>query len=688
MKRPKHFISLFVFIAVFGNLFAASDKFPPGGSVVESDYHHLGREKLEQPWPEVPAKPKAEKLKVRFDSKPNDTEWVLAIRQRDVSERCLLLLNGKEIAALKHNQDPDLFFYAVPPGALVKGENILAINPTKPRDNMVVGPIHLYERTLRDLRQLQPVKLTITDADTGKPVPARVTITNLKGDLVEIFDGASDYTAVRLGTICTLGTEAGFDLPEGDYLFCATRGMEWSRGELKVSISKKAPTKVALKIRREVDTTGFIAADTHIHTLTHSGHGDASVAERVVTLASEGVELAIATDHNHNTDYHPHQKKLSEEKFFTAVTGNEISSAIGHINAFPLDPKDSVPSHKLEDWVQLVDGIRAKGAKVVILNHPRGNVFSRYVYTPFGLNRASGEFVKSSSFPFDAVELTNPGGAFDPIYLLRDWFALLNHGEKVTAVSASDSHTVADPVGWWRSFVPSKTDDPAKIDVDDACNRFLAGETSISLGIFTDIRVNDTYKMGQTCSPKSGHANVRLRVASPSWVTPTRALVFINGQQVAEKAVPANENGPTDLWLDFSVALPKHDAHLVGVIIGDGVDHPSVGVKGKNTRFTLAATNPVYLDIDGNGKYESPRETARQILSGAGNELSQKWKSIMAADDIIAIQMVSLLRQQTTVELRPTLDKLIREAATQRPLFAEYAQYALPIDKNETAGGQ
>ncbi len=38
------------------------------------------------------------------------------------------------------------------------------------------------------------------------------------------------------------------------------------------------------------DTSGFIAADTHLHTLTFSGHDNAMVEDRLLTSASEGVE--------------------------------------------------------------------------------------------------------------------------------------------------------------------------------------------------------------------------------------------------------------------------------------------------------------------------------------------------------------------------------------------------------------
>src|SRR6185503_15507064 len=100
------------------------------------------------------------------------------------------------------------------------------------------------------------------------------------------------------------------------------------------------------------------AADTHIHTLTFSGHGDANVEERMLTLAGEGVELAIATDHNHFTDYRPYQSRLELNSYFTPVIGDEITTTNGHLNAFPFTLDSKVPLYKEGDWVKIVADAR------------------------------------------------------------------------------------------------------------------------------------------------------------------------------------------------------------------------------------------------------------------------------------------------------------------------------------------
>ncbi|MCW5554246.1 MAG: PHP domain-containing protein [Verrucomicrobiae bacterium] len=669
--RPHSWLALLACVLSVPILPAQPD---PNARVLSAHHHHLGIAEAKEDWSETTAMPEGPRLELKFTAAPNTGEVVLGVRQRDVSDAWALRLNGKQIATLKRHRDPKVSYYAVPAGTLRDGENTLVIESKTGKDNIVVGPIALHQRPLREVLELSLVTLNVSDARSGRPVPARITITDLQDEPVEIFNAIKNETAVRLGVVYTAGTETWVELPRGEYNVYATRGMEWSRPQTRISVRPGTAAKVALRLEREVDTRGFIAADTHIHTLTFSGHGDSNLEERMLTLAGEGVELAVATDHNHNTDYAPYQEKMGLTDYFTPVVGNEVTTAVGHINAFPLDARESPPNHKLNDWVQIVDGIRAKGAKVVILNHPRWPSLPRSPLTQFGLNRASGDFRSEVPFPFDGMELANAlTPQPDPLFLFEDWFALLNRGHKVAAVGSSDSHTVGQPVGQGRTYIPSLTDDPAKIDVDNACDRFLRGEASISLGIFADVLVDGRYKMGHTVPVQDGSVQARLRVAAPSWITPRRALVFLNGRQVAEKPVLAGSpRRPTNVLIDFAIKPPPHDAHLVCVVLGDGASHPSWRTA---ERFTLAATNPVFLDADGDGQYRSPRETARQFLDQSGGQVDRQWQAVNEADDVIAVQMLSLLREQGAI---PDWETRARELAAKRPLLSDYLAMPLP----------
>lgn len=642
--------------------------------ILDAEFHKLGRrisgDKSKRPQVDVP-----------FESTANASEFTLQVTHREVIQPWFVELNGQRLGQLPLSYKTERqSYFIVPAGTLKNGRNTLTVVSEAFAREISVGNFLLFRQSLRELLQLRTVSVAVTDAASGKPIPARITIVSDQGTPAEIFNVSATNVAVRTGLIYTTGTRTTFELPEGRYAFSATRGMEWSLDQKTVTLTAGKAASVELRIRRQVDTTGFIAADTHIHTLYFSDHGDATVDERMVTLAGEGVELAIATDHNHHTDFRPHQTRLEFNRFFTPVTGNEVSTRNGHFNAFPMPLEAELPNHRETNWVVLMQDIRSKGAKVVIFNHPRYPDPTNNVLTKFDFNRASGDRPTGPAFTFNAMELVNSSSPSttareevqaDPLRLLTDWFAVLNHGENVTGVGASDSHTVGNPVGQGRTYIRSSTDDPARLDVDELCRNFLAGDKSVSYGIFADVTVNRRYHMGQLVRPERGKVDVRLRVAAPDWVQPRRAIVFLNGVPVAEKKLKPAPGKPFAQRLTFSIAAPRHDAHLVCAVFGDGVTAPYWKTLGN---YTAAVTNPLYLDGDGDGRYQSPRDTARKLLAATDGTLSTAWAAIEKADDALAGQMLGLLYTGRDANFVRQLDARVRIAAAKRPLYALFLE--------------
>jgi hypothetical protein len=311
-----------------------------------------------------------------------------------------------------------------------------------------------------------------------------------------------------------------------------------------------------------------------------------------VTLAGEGIELAIATDHNHQTDYRPLQQKLALSPHFTAVVGNEVTTDNGHMNAFPLDPARELPPHAETDWKKLVAGIRARGAKVVILNHPRWPEDGKDPLTRFGFDEKTGRNAAGQEFTFDCIELVNSDAPTSPpAVVLPAWFALLEAGQRFTAIGSSDSHTVGVIVGQGRTYVPSASDDPARIEVDAACRAFLDGRVSVSLGMFATIEVAGQ-GMGATLTDVGAEVEARVFVRHPSWVTP-RTLV-VNGQRAA--LVPLDDAAPGDTPTQkerlVRLALPARDSWIVALAHGDRVTAPFWAM---SLPEALAVTNPIYV---------------------------------------------------------------------------------------------
>ena len=611
---------------------------------VDRSIHHLGDTVVD--WVGGAPEPEGLELRVTFAAEENSEEFCLFIKHMHVDNTWPIVINGKVIGNLERGEPFADRIYLVPPGVLVDGENELFLKSDRKTDDILVGEIRIYPETLRSHFDLRKIRVRVVDS-SARPVPAKVTITDGGGDqLAKIFYGASPGSAVRDGLVYTATGTADFEVAAGQYRVYASRGMEWGMAQAEIDLRLVPQVDLQLTIDREIDTTGYVAADTHLHTITFGDHGDATVEERLVSLTAEGVELAVATDHNHNTDYQPFQAKMGLTGHFTSITGNEVSTPNGHFNAFPLDPADDIPEHDTRDWVKLVEGIRARGAKVVILNHPRWP--NALTDSPFGadnfeLNRISGQRLRGTEFTFDAMELVNSGFMQeDPMFLFVDWFSLLNHGEKIMAVGSSDSHTVGDPVGQGRTYLRSSTDVPGEIDVDEICESFLRGYSSVSHGLFTEVWVEGQNRSGSLVSVGEKTFAVTLRVASAAWARPDRARLFLNGRLVVDHRMKTEPGKPTDQRLEFEIAAPPNDAHLVCVATGPGV-RGRFWRAANTVDYVQGATNPVFIDADGDGEYSSPRDTARRIIGTHGMDPDDLVAPLSEVDDAVAVQVLASL---------------------------------------------
>ncbi|MCA9006319.1 MAG: CehA/McbA family metallohydrolase [Planctomycetaceae bacterium] len=576
------------------------------------------------------------------------------------------------IPQIDSNPEQDGFHrigFAVPANVLKEGENKLSVSGRG--QPAVLRNLVLDGRPLRQALQLEQVTVKVKTPE-GKPVPARITVVNEQGQLSKLYNAQKPTTAVRPGILYTLGTGDSFELPPGKYTLYATRGMEWGVDRQPIVVESNKPLNQTLVISREVDTTGFIACDSHIHTLPGSGHGNATFEERMITIAGEGIEVAIATDHNHISDYSGYQNRTGTSKHFHSISGDEVTTHNGHFTAFPLDPEKAVPGGvkgrnplflKQENWGELIADMRTKGAEVVILNHP---YWPSIPDGPFGrlhFNRSTGQRNAGPEFNFPGYEVVQPANKTpDFYYALEDWMSLLNRGLKLTAVGATDSHTVNSPVGQARTYLKSTTDDISQITPGEVCHAFTAGRAVASAGIFANLKLNRQFNMGDLVSAEAlrndsqnQHSKLKatLRVAAPSWVRPREVILYLNGKQVAQKNIDSEPNQPTDQTLEFSLELPPHDAYLVAFVLGDGITLPGWTTYGKASQ---AITNPIFLDLDGDSKYSAPRTTAKTLIANYQKQHEKLTPALQAelldstavkADSAILLHVKDLLKPST-----------------------------------------
>ena len=599
--------------------------------------------------------PEGESLEIKFDARANAQPATLLIRQRDVKHKWPVALNGRVLGALARDENnAQVATFTVPPGALRAGENILSIRSPQAADDIFVGDIKLDGRAPEQALHEATVRVQVTEKGGG-PIPCRLTIVDADGYLAPIHAPADQPLAVRVGAIYTGDGRAEFGVPAGRYTIYATRGFEYGVDERKVSVAAGDLAEVALQIAHEVPTPGFIACDPHIHTLTLSGHGDATLDERALTLAGEGVELAIATEHNRFADYSEAARKMKVDRYFTCAIGNEVTTDAGHFIAFSAARADApTPDPKLTDWPALMTGMRAvPGVQVVLLNHPR-DIHKGFI--PFGegnFNPATGDNLRGPAFDFDAVEVANSGTLqTDFMRSYRDWFALLNRGQRVTAVGSSDSHDVARLiVGQGRSYVACEDAAPGRIDVAAATRNFKAGRVAVSLGLLTRLTVDEKFQPGDLATPVGREMTAAVTVLGPSWTQADKVELFANGVKIREQSIHAPAGAIVKASIEWKIARPAHDVHLVAIASGPGVTAPYWPIPApspyqpagrvRNSKV-IGSTNPVWVDSDGDGHFTAARHYAQTLIQRLGPDPAKLIPALVAYDEAVAVQAAGL----------------------------------------------
>ncbi len=407
-----------------------------------------------------------------------------------------------------------------------------------------------------------------------------------------------------------------------------------------------------LSIQREVATDGYVACDTHVHTLTYSGHGDATIDERMVTIAGEGIELAIATDHNRQVDYEAVARRLNVRQYFTPVVGNEVTTPVGHFNIFPAPADGPVPEFQSKDGHAIHDSIRERTkAKVVILNHAR-DIHSGY--RPFGPERhnaVTGENSDSWLYRANAMEIVNSGAQqTGTLQLFHDWLGLLNRGVLVTPIGASDSHDVSRfIIGQGRTYVQSNDEDPSNIDVKEAASNLVAGQVLVSCGLLVKLSVDDRYVPGDLV-PAAAESRATITVLGPSWVEARNVALYANGERIREGTISGGSRGGVKWTETWTLPRFKHDVHLAAVATGPGImelhwpiARPYQPTSTETNRQVIGASGVVWLDVDGDGKRTSAFEYAKRIVGDGSRGIAEVAKLLADYDEAVAAQAAGLL---------------------------------------------
>lgn len=633
--------------------------------------HHLrsgsGRE-----WADFPAQAEGSELTLSFQSSSNPAERTLRLRHRDLRQRWLVRLNGKELAQLPVDEADAITHLAVPAGAVRDGANELRVHTTATAtDDVLIGEVTLVDRPRREVLTAASLDVSVLDEGSGRPVPGRITIADRHGTLVSIGTVSGPGLAIRPGVVYSRGGTVRLQLPAGRYTVYAGRGFEYSVATADVDLAAGGAAVRRLTIRREVDTTGWAAMDTHLHTGTFARHGDATADERMLTIAGEGVELPVSTEHNTLVDFESHARQAGVRQHFTPIVGSEVTTpALGHFNVFPIPPAGPPIDYRATDWTELRAGItRAAGEPVIVLNHGRD---LHGGFRPLGRARhlsLAGEDLEGWRLPANAMEVVNSGAVMtDALALPRDWMGFLNRGVLLTPVGSSDSHDVSRYIaGQGRTYVRVDDRTPGAIDVAQAVARVRGGQVLVSYGLLVELEIEGGGP-GALVAPAGG-LDARIRVKGPGWTRAQRVALYVNGVKRREEEIRDGSRAGLKWEGTWRLPRPSHDVHLAALVTGPGIAAPywptAKPYQPTSIAFTpyvLGLSGAVFVDADASGAFESAFDYARRALAAARSARALA-STLEAYDTAVAAQAASLLRAGDPDGFEARIRELLPQAA-------------------------
>jgi hypothetical protein len=431
--------------------------------------------------------------------------------------------------------------------------------------------------------------------------------------------------------------EAVLKLPPGRYRVSAGKGVEWSLDAEVVEIASDAVRDVELRPRHVVASVTLVACDLHVHAAP-SLDSKMTEDDRLLSAASAGIRLMVATDHNVVADYAPALSRTDLGGAVALVPGLEITTsnpAMGHFGVFPYPSSQRLPRHEHTTVsAVLADARRGNPASLVVVHRPRAPEGAGY-FSAVGFDARSERVPSEMSTDFDMLEVYSGPDLKDRSKteaVLRDWFALLDLGKRVVASGASDSHgneapwagyprTYVDIGRWKQGYSGGPLDVEATLaalragrgfvtsgpTIDFTLSGAIADDPALNKGMGTTLSADEAEdaKPGSTIRTQ-GRAVGHLRVRAPSWIDVSSIEIVAGGASVYKASLPprplsAGKEPGSDkdaaqraVRFDSDIAfdLPPLARWVVVLVRGERADDdvlPGVALQ------PLAFTNPIWV---------------------------------------------------------------------------------------------
>ncbi len=469
----------------------------------------------------------------------------------------------------------------------------------------------------------------------GEYVPGKVTFIGLDPTKSPFFEPENPIeTGRRWETFknSCFPEENGLEvrLQVGNYLVCASRGPEYSMASEIVQVFQDETEELILRIDKVVKTENLISVDPHMHTIYSDGTVD--IAERIKSVVAEGLDVAIATDHNYINDYRPTLERLGLNNYLATIVGNEVTTGgVIHYNTYPLsqridEPNNGAiyPHHKTA--TPLFQDSRNKDPEAILqVNHPRSGTIG--YFNNFALDPESAATAhRDLDLNFDVLEAMNGPYVYSSNeQSIADWLNLMNRGYYFPIVASSDSHSIdGGQPGYSRTYVYYDGGEGNALDVRSVIQAMKKGHSFATNGPILDFKINRTHIPGDSFTDKDGEVDIWVHVESAPWISVAEVRLIINGKR--KIVFPVDESSDSVVRFSGKITLPiEKDCYIAAEVMGNKSLFPvhqawaRYGLR-KNATIPYAVTNPIFIDMDGNGKFDPPLPNSIKLIEASKTE--------------------------------------------------------------------
>ena len=157
-------------------------------------------------------------------------------------------------------------------------------------------------------------------------------------------------------------------------------------------------------------------------------------------------------------------------------------------------------------------------------------------------------------------------------------------------------------------------------------------------------------------------------ILGPRWSKADRVELFANGTRIREQRLHRGSRVEKG-HITWTLPRPAHDVYLVAIATGPGITSQHWAIprpyQPTSTHWdsrVLGATNPVWIDADGDGQFTAARQYAQQIVKRVGTAAADLVAALADYDEAVAEQCASLCQQSGEEIDGPEFSERLRAA--------------------------